>query len=330
MNKLSFANNNMYDTYDFDNVMLLPRECIVMTRADCDVSAKLGKFTFKIPLMASNMPSIMNETIAVELAKRNYFYVMHRYGTNNLEFSRKMRSLGLFVSISVGVKEESYDVVTELKENNEVPDFITIDISHGHNQRVKGMIDHIRSCFGNKTFIIAGNVTTPEGIRDMESWGANAIKVGLGPGHACTTSPRTGFGSRGWQLSAVARCAKVATKAVIICDGGASNSGDIAKAINMGADWIMSGFLFSGTLESPGEIVVRDGVRCKSYYGSSSLVAKKVNHRIEGTEIFVPCEISLFDRLREIEEDLQSSVSFAGGNKLTDIRNAEHVFINCQ
>ncbi|EAN33607.1 IMP dehydrogenase / GMP reductase domain protein [Theileria parva strain Muguga] len=318
----------MQVTYDFDDMMLLPRECTVLSRADCDVSAKLGKFTFKIPLMASNMPTIMNETIAIELAKRNYFYVMHRFGINTFEFAHKMRSLGLYVSIAVGVKEESYKVVSDLKESNLVPEFITIDISHGHNPRVKGMIEHIRANFGNETFVIAGNVTTPQGIKDMEDWGADAIKVGLGPGHACTTSPRTGFGSRGWQLSAVAECAKYATRAVVICDGGVSKSGDIAKAIHMGADWIMSGYLFSGTIEAPGEVVVKDGVKYKPYYGSSSVVAKKVNHRIEGLELLVPCENSLFERLREIEEDLQSSVSFAGGNKLKDLRNVDHVLIN--
>ncbi|AFZ80228.1 guanosine monophosphate reductase, putative [Theileria equi strain WA] len=312
--------------FDFNHVMLLPRECVVESRGDTDVSAKLGKRTFRIPLMAANMPSIIDETIAIELAKRNYFYVMHRVDIDILQFVAKMKSLGLFTSIAIGIKKPFHDLIDKLHAEGLVPDYVTIDLANGHCQRTKLMIEHLRSKFGDETFIIAGNVATQEAVIDLESWGADATRVGLGPGYVCTTSPRTGFGSRGWQLSAIADCAKVAKK-VIIADGGVRSSGDIAKAIHFGAHWVMSGLFFTGHKESPGEVVVENNVTYKTYYGNASAQCKQSNSRIEGRSTLIPVETSLYDKLIEVEEDLQSAVSFSGGTKLEDITKVDHVFI---
>ncbi|BAM38862.1 Gmp reductase [Theileria orientalis strain Shintoku] len=316
----------MFKTYNFDDIMLIPRECVLDSRKEADVSARLGNRSFKIPLMTANMPSVIDENVAIKLASSGYLYSMHRFGIDILAFCKKMVSLGLYVSISVGIKQESYDLLTELKENGIVPDYVSIDIAHGHNPRVKKVIDHIRSLFGDKTFIIAGTVGSPEGLRALEDWGADAVRVGIGQGHVCTTAFKTGFGTRNWQLSAVAECAKVAKK-VVICDGGVERSADIAKAIHVGAHWIMSGVLFSGTTDSPGKLVEKNGVKYKAYYGNASQRVKGDYHRIEGMETLVECKTTLAERLLEIEEDLQSAVSYSGGTRLEDIRHVDHVFV---
>ncbi|ORM39736.1 GMP reductase [Babesia sp. Xinjiang] len=314
------------EVFDFDDVMLVPRMCTLESRSQADVSAKLGKRTFRLPLMAANMPAVLDENIAIELAKRDYFYVMHRFNIDIVAFARKMRELDLFVSISIGVQESSYKVIDDLAACNLIPEYVTIDLAHGHTDAMRVVIEYIRKLFGEETFIIAGNVATPEAVRDLENWGADATKVGLGPGYVCSTSIRTGFGTRNWQLAAIRECARVARK-VVIADGGCRSSGDIVKAIHMGADWIMSGYFYTGFVQTPGETQVKDGVKVKSYYGNASAVNKQNTHRVEGISVFVPCEGSLFDKMREIEEALQSAVSFSGGKHIADVRNCEHVIV---
>ena len=112
-------------------------------------------------------------------------------------------------------------------------------------------------------FVIAGNVGTPEGVRELENAGADATKVGIGPGKACITKLKTGFGTGGWQLAAVRLCAKAASKP-IIADGGIRNNGDIAKSVRFGASMVMIGSMFAGHEETPGEVVEQDGQKSKS------------------------------------------------------------------
>lgn len=113
------------------------------------------------------------------------------------------------------------------------------------------MIKHVKAVMP-ETFLIAGNVGTPEGVRELKNAGADATKVGIGPGKVCTTKIKTGFGTGGWQLAAVSWCAKAASKP-IIADGGVRTNGDIAKSIRFGATMVMVGSLLAGHDESPGE-----------------------------------------------------------------------------
>ena len=179
-----------------------------------------------------------------------------------------MHEAGLFASISIGVKPEEFEFVKELKEANLCPEYITIDIAHGHSNSVIDMIQHIKRELP-ESFVIAGNVGTPEAVRELENAGADATKVGIGPGKVCITKLKTGFGTGGWQLSAVRWCAKAATKP-IIADGGIRDHGDIAKSIRFGASFVMIGSLFAGHIESPGKEVTIDGVAHKEYFGSAS------------------------------------------------------------
>ena len=119
------------------------------------------------------------------------------------------------------------------------------------------MIAHIKQKLPD-AFVIAGNVGTPEAVIDLENWGADATKIGVGPGKVCITRLKTGFGTGGWQLSALKWCARVATKP-IIADGGIRHNGDIAKSIRFGATMVMIGSLFAGHEESPGQTVEVDG-----------------------------------------------------------------------
>jgi GMP reductase len=204
-----------------------------------------------------------------------------------------------------------------------VPEYVTIDIAHGHADSVKNMIANLKKKLP-KTFVIAGNVGTPEAVIDLENWGADATKVGIGPGKVCITKLKTGFGTGGWQLSALKWCARVATKP-IIADGGIRDHGDIAKSIRFGASMVMIGSLFAGHEDSPGRTVEVDGMCFKEYYGSASDFNKGEYKHVEGKRILEPIKGKLADTLIEMEQDIQSSISYAGGRKLMDIRKVNYV-----
>ena len=311
------------EIFDYDNILLLPRKCRVESRSECDASVELGGRKFRIPVVPANMKTVVDESTCVWLAQNGYFYVMHRFHFDNVQFARDMKARGLFVSISLGVKQPDYATVDTLAALGLVPEYVTIDIAHGHAESVKDMIAYLKEKMPS-VFIIAGNVATPEAVIDLENWGADATKVGVGPGKVCITKLKTGFGTGGWQLSALKWCARVATKP-IIADGGTRSHGDIAKSVRFGASMVMIGSLFAGHEESPGKTVEVDGEMFKEYYGSASDFNKGEYKHVEGKRILEPIKGKLANTLIEMEQDVQSSISYSGGTKLMDIRKVNYV-----
>jgi GMP reductase len=316
----------MENVFDYEDIQLIPAKCVVNSRSECDTSVTLGGRTFKLPVVPANMQTIIDEKIALYLAQNDYFYIMHRFEPEKrMDFIKDMRARGLYASISVGVKEEEYGFIQQLAEEELTPEYITIDIAHGHSNAVIEMIKHIKKHLPG-SFVIAGNVGTPEAVRELEHAGADATKVGIGPGKVCITKIKTGFGTGGWQLAALRWCAKAASKPVI-ADGGIRTHGDIAKSVRFGATMVMIGSLFAGHEESPGETIEQDGNVYKEYFGSASEFQKGEKKNVEGKKMFVEYKGSLQDTLTEMEQDLQSSISYAGGDKLSAIRNVDYVVV---
>ena len=313
------------EIFDYDNVLLLPRKCRVDSRSECDPSVEFGGRRFKLPAIPANMKTVVDETICEWLAANGYFYVMHRFDLDVVAFVRRMREKNLIASVSLGVKQPDYDAVDRLAAEGLGVDYITIDIAHGHAESVRRIIAHIKEKLP-QAFVIAGNVGTPEAVIDVENWGADATKVGIGPGKVCITRLKTGFGTGGWQLSALKWCSRVATKP-IIADGGIREHGDIAKSVRFGATLVMIGSLFAGHEESPGKTVEVDGRLYKEYFGSASDFNKGEYKHVEGKRILEPVKGRLADTLREMREDLQSSISYAGGTQLSDVRKVNYVIL---
>lgn len=177
----------------------------------------------------------------------------------------------LLVAAGIGTGEESYQRAGQLVDAS--VDVLVVDSAHAHNNRVLEMVSRVQKDFGDRVDVIGGNLATRAAARDMIEAGADAIKVGIGPGSICTTRVVAGVGAP--QITAIMEAAAAAGPAgvPVIADGGMQYSGDIAKALAAGADAVMLGSMLAGTTESPGDIVVVQGKQYKRYRGMGSMGA---------------------------------------------------------
>ncbi|MGB9639815.1 MAG: IMP dehydrogenase [Anaerolineales bacterium] len=222
-------------------------------------------------------------------------------------------------------------------------DVLVVDVAHGHMDAVIEMVKRLKKDFPSLP-IVAGNVATAEGVEDLARAGADAVKVGVGSGSICITRIVTGFGIP--QLTAVAECAEVGRKlgVPIIADGGIRNSGDITKALAAGASTVMLGSLLSGTKESPGATIFRNGQNYKVVRGMASLTANIARREIErqteidwdewsdvipeGVEAVVPYRGTLQEVLHQLLGGLRSGMSYCGAATLPElVEKAEFIQI---
>lgn len=209
----------------------------------------------------------------------------------------------LRVGAAVGITADTMERVQALKEAG--VDFVTIDTAHGHSEGVLRMVERVKGEYPHLE-VVAGNVATTRGTEDLILAGADAVKIGIGPGSICTTRVVAGVGVP--QLTAVLQCAAAAAKydVPVIADGGIKQTGDIPKALAAGADTVMIGGLFAGVAESPGETVLYEGRKYKHYRGMGSLGAMKAGSK---DRYFQDAE----DDLRKlVPEGIEGRVPFKG------------------
>jgi len=182
----------------------------------------------------------------------------------------------LRVGAAVGIAADTLERVQALVEA--AVDFVVVDTAHGHSEGVLGMVERIKGAYADLQ-VVAGNVGTATGAEDLILAGADAVKVGIGPGSICTTRVVAGVGVP--QLTAIMECAEAARKygVPVIADGGVKQTGDVPKALAAGADAVMIGGLFAGVEESPGETVLYEGRRYKNYRGMGSLGAMQAGSK---------------------------------------------------
>ncbi|MCX5797484.1 MAG: IMP dehydrogenase [Elusimicrobia bacterium] len=250
----------------------------------------------------------------------------------------------LLVGAAVGVMADYLDRCAELLKAG--ADVLVVDVAHGHAEHVLGAVKAIKKRFP-KMELVAGNVATYEGARDLARAGADGIKVGVGPGSICITRIVSGSGVP--QLTAIMDCARVTKEfgVPVIADGGIRDSGDITKALAGGASTVMLGSLLAGTDESPGWTVVRDGARYKMYRGMASLTAtmsrKKREHHCEadldpievaevvpeGVESAAPYRGPVSEVVHQLAGGLRSGMSYSGAHDLKEFwKKAEFIRIS--
>lgn len=311
--------------YNYSDVYLLPNKCIVNSRSECDTSVVFGDIEFDLPVSPSNMPAVVNEYTCEFLAKRNIFYTYHRFHHNQIDFLDRMVKQNLVTSISVGVNDESKEQIKEIKAAGFTPNFITIDIAHAWSPKMESMIKFIKDTIPN-SYLIAGNVACGEAVQEVEYWGADCCRAGIGMGGGCSTKNVTGHTRP--MISCLLDCVSAATKS-IMADGGIKEIGDVNKALACSVDMVMAGSIFSGFNESGSEIVEIDGHKKCIYYGNASEHAKKGNRtHVEGKKIIIDYKGAMDDFLIELKEGIQSGISYAGGKDISAFQNSKMVAIN--
>ena len=267
------------------------------------------------------MKSIQNVEICRTFDSKSWFYVYHRInGQEDIFNFVKTTNLENWnvVSISIGIQQEDIDLLRRIKKENYRIDFVTIDVAFSYTDLIIPIVDFIKKTFPN-TFIICGNGASGEWIEFLERIGVDCAKVGIGVSAACRTRQYTGFGSS--TVSSLIECVSVAKNIKIMSDGGITVEngetwiGDVAKAICLGADFVMSGALFSRCIDSPAII--------NGYYGNASRSAKGHKH-VEGAKLLVETNgLTILEQIDLIEDSLKSSVSYSGGKKLSDLRKTK-------
>lgn len=330
-----------------------PKLSIVKSRSECDTSIQFGPRRFAIPVLPSNMRCTISPFLAMKLMLTEHFHILHRFDTPNLSALKKYTNAAycetdyhhskFYSSISIGIQEQDECLIEELILKRIRVEYITIDVAHGHSQRVIAMTKWVKHRYP-QAFLIVGNVATPEAVIDLQNAGADAIKVGIGPGKVCTTFRQTGFMSP--MFTTVQRCAAVAT-VPIIADGGIRTNGDIVKALVAGADMVMVGSLFAQLVESPAKTILpkwntgtllnnlismlhpsryyQPKIVQKEFYGSASEHNKGSKNHIEGTKIILDgIHMSYLEKMCEIKQSLQSAISYAGGKDLSAFNTIDY------
>lgn len=256
-------------------------------------------------------------------------------------FATKDAKGRLMVGVAVGVRQEDMQRAAACIKAG--ADVLVVDVAHGHMEPVIEMVRRLKGAFSSIP-VIAGNVATPEGVRDLARAGADAIKVGVGSGSICITRVVTGFGVP--QLTAIMECAEVAKElgVQVIADGGIRNSGDITKALAAGANSVMLGSLLAGTDQAPGAPVIRNGRRYKIVRGMASVTANVARKQVErgeeinpeewvevvpeGVEAVVPYRGDVSEILNQLVGGLRSGMSYCGSETLEALYdNAEFIRI---
>jgi len=323
---------------NYSSVYLTPSYSELESRSHVNLSVKLFRHsefhTLGMPVIAANMKTVTGSDMVVNLHKLGAMGILHRFHQTLDEYHNDCQyilSNKCPVDISVGVNNLKLLKVFEHSENKSYLRSITIDIAHGHHIKMKQQIGSISDWIhkhelNEQVDIIAGNVCTGEAVEDLSAWGANIIKVGIGPGSACTTRIMTGYGIP--QFSAILNCAerKAELGVKIIADGGISSVGDVSKALAAGADAIMNGSLFAGTKESPGPKLRRGNYPnetfYKSYMGSASYESKlntgNIGKHTEGVSMEIPYKGAVKYAIKDIHDGLCSAFSYAGAVNLEE------------
>lgn len=308
----------------YDDVLIVPQKSDVRSRREPDLTARLTrKISINKPFISANMDTVTEADMAIAMNKEGGIGILHRFMsiTDQVSEIKKLQTAGVRnIAASIGVNQDFKDRAKALVDSG--VNIMTIDIAHGHSVAMLETLSWLKNEFRDVE-VIAGNVATPHAVRDLCEAGADAIKVGIGPGSMCTTRIITGCGVP--QMTAVALCAEVATDmgVPLIADGGVKTSGDIVKALACGADTVMLGSILSGTLETPGPI--RHGK--KEYRGMASKAAQ-VSWRgevpegmaPEGESTLVAIKGHVSDVVNELSGGLRSGMSYINALKVSEIR----------
>lgn len=273
------------EEFTFADVLLLPGKSKIEMdeEGDIDLTTNLTKkIKLDIPIVSANMSGVTESEMAIAMAKMGGIGIIHQFmpKERQLEEVRKVKEDNLLVGAALSYGE---GVLKHAKVLEKLGcDLIVVDSANAHNLKVIDLVKKLKK--KTKCQIVAGNIASKKAAKDLIKAGVDGLKVGIGPGSHCTTRIVTGFGRP--QLSTIIECAKEAKKKglPVIADGGIEASGDIVKALALGADTVMIGGLLVGTDQSPGRVIRKDGEYYKKTLGNCT---EEVSHFTRQRRVFV-------------------------------------------
>jgi len=319
----------------FDDVLIKPCFSTVDSRQEVDLSTQIGSLLLTLPVISSNMDTVTGTDMCAAMSAAGGIGVLHRFWS--AEDNAKALISGAAVSAGLGEKELQRAIILSAHGAKT----LFLDVAHGATASVIKQVDLLKAHTDFK--IIVGNFAGSESLKaflDLSKNTIDGIKVGIGPGSACTTRIKTGIGVP--QLSAILECVSVADGIPIIADGGIKTSGDIAKALAAGAAAVMLGGMLSGTDETPGSLRSGYGLPSsnmtigspyyKIYRGSASAESyedqgKDAKWRTaEGESFLIPHKGPVSNILKDISGGLRSAFSYVGARTLSEFQK-KSVFI---
>ena len=310
---------------DFSDVLIRPKRSTLTSRKEVELERT---FTFPhaegswtgIPIIAANMDGVGTLSMMEAFAPLKMLVALHKH-YKEVQYNTIKEETAF---VTIGIKEQDEERLINLIKVK-TPRLICVDVANGYTERFVSFVATVRT-LAPKSIIMAGNVVTGDMTEQLILSGADIVKVGIGPGSACTTRAKTGVGYP--QLSAVIECADAAhgLSGYVCADGGCTNPGDIAKAFGAGADFVMMGGMFAAHTESELEIIEQNGIQYLEYYGSSSRRAMEkhsggvANYRAaEGKEVLLPYRGEVKNTIEEILGGLRSACTYVGAKRLKEL-----------
>ena len=325
--------------YTFDDLQIIPRYSEVESRSQCNLTTRFTRqYKLGTPLVASPMDTVTEDNMAISIAGHGGVGIIHRFMSIEKQANqvRKVKQQEKLVSAAIGATGDFKERAQELVNAGVI--VLLIDVAHGNTKQVHDAIHWCKQNLPQYVDVIAGNVATYEGAKNLAKWGADAIRVGIGNGSLCETRIRTGVGIP--QVTALIESIRAVEESGIdipvIADGGIRMTGDVAKALSLGADTVMVGSLLAGTRESPGEIH-RMGMwpneqLFKKYRGSASAEVKQVHgleeKNVEGNSKLIPYKGKVERIISDINDGVRSAMSYVNATTLSDFHaSCDHVLI---
>ena len=332
--------------YDYKDILILPKPSSINSRNQVDLNRTFkfnnGLTWTGVPIIAANMTTVGTLGVYKTLVKHKILTALHKfiqledlieYNTNNPNDQLDPE----YFAISTGIGDNDFKNLVNIIDNFSCK-WIVIDIANGYIDKFKSFCKKVREKYSDK-IIIAGNVSTKQGVDDLLECGVDIVKVGIGGGSACTTRIQTGIGMP--QFSCALKCSESKkNNKYIISDGGITCPGDMAKSFGAGADFVMIGGEFAGHYENPGEVIEENGEHYKFFYGMSSSYAMKNNYAgnnntnyrsSEGREIKVKYKGMLDNTLENYLGGLRSTCTYTNSSSIESLNiNCKFILVNNQ
>lgn len=327
----------------YDDILLVPKYSEVKSRSTIKTNTLVSRrYGLLKPLVASCMDTVCEYKMAIKMVELGGVGCIHRFMTIDEQCEQVSKVVEYInnnhmyehwgvmydywhseikqipVMAAIGVNDLDIDRAVRLVLSG--VNIILIDVAHGHHINVKNMIRKLRETLPTSVDIIAGNISTKESAEDLCEWGADGLRVGIGGGSLCTTRIQTGHGVP--NVTSIIDCVE-GSSVPVMADGGIRNSGDISKALSVGADCVMLGSLLAGTKESPGKIVEKgNGSLYKRYRGSASLETKSAHKQstkhVEGESTMIPFKGSVEYIIDKLNDGLKSALSYSGSKDIKE------------